>query len=376
MEFQITALERPAHGCDTERFGYENACRVQAYHQSFPGYCMTPLAGENALAKELGLGEIYVKDESRRFGLNAFKGLGGSYAIGRYIAKRLGIAEGEMFYERLTRPDVRRQLGDITFVTATDGNHGRGVAWTAQQLGQKAVVYMPHGSSPERLANIQALGAEAAITELSYDDAVRYASAQAEKNGWVLVQDTDWEGYTEIPGWIMQGYTTMAWEAVQQLCGRRPTHVFLQAGVGAMSGALTGFFANLYGDGPDAPVVTIVEPEKANCIYRTAAANDGRLHFAEGEMDTIMAGLACGEPCTTGWHMLHDHADYFASVPEQTAARGMRVLGNPLPGDTQVISGESGAVTLGFVTELMRRPELAEWRMRLHLGQGSRVLCL
>ena len=126
-----------------KRFGYENAQKVQAFHASFPEYAPTPLVSLDGLAGKLGLGNLYVKDESYRFGLNAFKVLGGSYAIGSYIAKRLGMDISELPYERLVSQEIRQKLGEITFVTATDGNHGRGVAWTANRLGQKAVVYMP-----------------------------------------------------------------------------------------------------------------------------------------------------------------------------------------------------------------------------------------
>ena len=362
---------------DVKRFGCENAKKVQAFHASFPEYTPTPLVNLGGLADELGLGSVYVKDESYRFGLNAFKVLGGSYAIGSYIAGRLGMDISELPYEKLVSDEVRAKLGEITFVTATDGNHGRGVAWTANRLKQKAVVYMPQGSALERLHNIQALGADASITDLNYDDAVRLANEGAEKYGWVMVQDTAWEGYEDIPAWIMQGYTTMALEAVQQLeqiRAQRPTHIFLQAGVGALSGGLTGFFADLYGD-EERPIITIVEPNKADCIYRTAQANDGKLHFVTGRMDTIMAGLACGEPCTIGWEVLRDHADNFVSCPDYVAAKGMRVLGNPMPGDVRVISGESGAATLGFVAEVMQNESLDWLREALQLNENSRVLC-
>ena len=154
----------------------------------------------------------------------------------------------------------------------------------------------------------------------------------------------------------------------------KPTHIFLQAGVGAMSGGITGFFADLYGD-EDRPIITIVEPNKADCIYRSAEANDGKPHFVKGDMNTIMAGLACGEPCTIGWNVLHDHADNFVSMPDYVAAEGMRVLGNPLPGDDRVISGESGAATLGFVAEVMRNQSLDWLRKQLKLDENSRVLC-
>lgn len=357
-----------------KRFGPENAKKVRSFHASFPEYTVTPLAKLDNLAKTLGVANVYVKDESYRFGLNAFKVLGGSYTIGNYLAQKLGKDISELPFNVLSSEEVRKQIGEVTFVTATDGNHGRGIAWTANRLGQKSVVYMPKGSALERLNNIKALGADASITDLNYDDAVRLANSNAEKYGWVMVQDTAWEGYEDIPGWIMEGYTTMAAEAVEQLGGVKPTHIFLQAGVGAMSGGITGFFADLYGD-EDRPIITIVEPNKADCIYRSAEANDGKPHFVKGDMNTIMAGLACGEPCTIGWNVLRDHADNFVSMPDYVAAEGMRVLGNPLPGDDRVISGESGAATLGFVAEVMRNESLDWLRKQLKLDENSRILC-
>ena len=360
--------------CPVDRFGAECALKARSFHQSFSEYRQTPLADLQALAKYLQVASIHVKDESYRFGLNAFKVLGGSYAIGNYIAKKLGVSIRDLSYEKLISREVEERLGQITFVTATDGNHGRGIAWTANRLGQKSVVYMPKGSALERLSNIQALGADASITALNYDDTVRRAKEDAEKYGWVLVQDTAWEGYEEIPGWIMEGYTTMAAEAMEQLKGEKPTHVFLQAGVGAMAGAICGYFAYLYGD-EERPVITIVEPDQADCIYRTAKANDGRLHFVTGDMHSIMAGLCCGEPCSIAWDVLRDHADHFISMPDYVAAEGMRILGNPLEGDPRVVSGESGAATLGFVAEVLRNPDLAELKDRLGLNEDSRILC-
>ncbi len=373
--FKLVSPPRPAGArSDVTPFGVETAKRTRAFHASFPEYSVTPLADLSGLAKELGLGGVYVKDESYRFGLNAFKVLGGSFAIGSYLAGRLGVDIGQLPYDRMTGKETREKLGDITFVTATDGNHGRGVAWTANRLGQKSVVYMPKGSALERLENIRALGSDASITELNYDDAVRLANQGAEKYGWVMVQDTAWEGYEDIPRWIMQGYTTLALEAAEQLrqlSVEKPTHIFLQAGVGAMSGGITGFLRDCYGD---EPVITIVEPNKADCIYRSARA--GERYCVTGEMQTIMAGLACGEPCTIGWDILRDHADHFISCPEYVAAKGMRVLGNPVNGDTRVVSGESGAVTLGLVAELMQNPSLDWLREPLGLGSDSRVLCI
>lgn len=371
-EFKLVQYDRKTgQKYNLDFLGLGSAKEVHHFHASFPVYKETPLAELKETAKDMGLADIYVKDESYRFGLNAFKVLGGSYAIGNYLAKRLGKNISEMPYDELVSDKVKEQLGDITFVTATDGNHGRGVAWTANHLKQKSVVYMPKGSAQERLMNIRAEGADASITELNYDEAVRLANSQAEEKGWVMVQDTAWDGYEDIPTWIMQGYGTMAYEAYTQL-PEKPTHIFLQAGVGSMAGAVAGFFSAVYGE--DRPIITVVEPNKADCVFRTAEAADGKLHFVTGDMDTIMAGLACGEPCSIGWNVLRDYADNFISCPDYAAAQGMRILGNPVAGDTKVVSGESGAAAFGCVAEIMRNPELAELKEKLKLDENSRVL--
>lgn len=375
MENSIQIVHRAAaRGNAPSRFSTETAQAVRAFHHSFPEYASTPLVRLKELATRLGVAELYVKDESKRFGLNAFKVLGGSWCIGRYIAKKLDIQLEELTYKRLTSPETRSALAGLTFVTATDGNHGRGIAWTAARLGVSSVVYMPKGSARERLENIRSLGAKAEITPWNYDDTVRYASRQAEEQGWVLIQDTSWEGYEEIPGWIMEGYTTLALETAEQLGGVRPTHLFLQAGVGAMAGAVAGFFTSLYGK--DRPIITVVEPHNANCMFRTAQAGDGKLHSVTGDLNTIMAGLACGEPCTIAWDILGSCAQNFLSVPDYVAAKGMRVLGNPLGSDPRIISGESGAVTTGLTAEIMGRDDLASLREQLNLGQNSVILCI
>lgn len=357
------------------RFGLERAKKVLKYHESFPEYAATPLADLKNLAAYLGISSLRVKDESYRFGLNAFKVLGGSYCVGSYIAGKLKIDIDEMSFGKLVGDEVRKKLGELTFVTATDGNHGRGIAWIADKFGHRSVVYMPKGSAKERLENIRALGAKACITDMNYDEAVRFANKQAEENGWVFVQDTAWEGYEKIPGRIMEGYTTMAYEAHMQLKGEKPTHIFLQAGVGAMAGAVAGFFADLY-KGNDKPIITVVEPDKADCNFRTAKADDGMIHTVTGDMNTIMAGLACGEPCVIGWNVLKDYADNFLSVPDYIAAKGMRVLGNPAGNDPRVISGESGAVTVGLVVEIFQNQELGWLKDMLKLDEHSKILCI
>lgn len=348
-----------------------------SFHSSFDQYEETPLVELKELAEYLGLKDVFVKDESYRFGLNAFKVLGGSYAIGKYIADKLGKDLDELPYSKLISDEVKEELGELTFITATDGNHGRGVAWTAMELKQNSIVYMPKGSAKERLENIRACGSKAEIKDMNYDECVRLANSEAEKYGYVMVQDTAWEGYEDIPTWIMQGYTTMAYEAYLEMKakGVKPTHIFLQAGVGSLASAVTGFFSSVY-PGDEKPVFIIVEPEKANCIFKTAEADDGELHFVTGDMDTIMAGLACGEPCTIGWDVLSSYAEHFMSVPDDSAAHGMRVLGNPVGDDKRVISGESGAAPLGVVSQLMQKPDLEEYKKAIGLDENSVVLVI
>ncbi len=352
-------------------FSIEEASKVQAYHSSFPIYQETPLCELSALAKSLGVQSVHVKDESKRFSLNAFKVLGGSYALGRYIAEKLNRDISELPAEKILSNEIHEQLGDLCFVTATDGNHGRGIAWTATQLGQKSVVYMPKGSAFERLKNIRAEGADASITEYNYDDTVRLAAKQANEQGWVLVQDTTQEGYVDIPRWIMQGYTTMGYELSQQL-NEPPTHLFLQAGVGSMAAAIAAFFSSYYAE--KRPRIIIVEPHEANCFFRTAEANDGKLHRVAGDLNTIMAGLACGEPCSLAWDILKCCADAFISCPDYAAADGMRTLALPVGEDPAIISGESGASALGCAVNILRDPELEQLKEQLKLNENSRLL--
>ena len=337
------------------QFGPAVAENARRFHAALPEYAVTPLVTLPGLAAALGVSSIHVKDESRRFGLNAFKALGGSYCLGRHVG------------------DNSRTGSPITFVTATDGNHGRGVAWAAARLGQRSVVYMPAGSSAERLENIRALGADVSITDRNYDDTVRLAARMAEENGWVLVQDTAWPGYEEIPRRIMEGYTTMALEAAEQLNGQRPTHLFLQVGVGAMAGAVAGFFSALYGE--HRPKIILVEPETADCCYQTVLAGDGRIRTVGGSLATIMAGLACGEPCPLGWEVLRQCGDCFLSVSDGVAAEGMRLLAHPRVGDAAVISGESGAAGLGAAAVICRGSTLRALKEPLGLDERSRILC-
>ena len=235
---------------------------------------------------------------------------------------------------------------------------------------------MTKGTTQTRLESIKKLGADVDILDLNYDDCVRQAAkeAAATPHG-VMVQDTAWDGYEEITSWIMQGYGTMAMEAGEQLKARgieRPTHIFVQAGVGSLAGAVVGYFANLYKDNP--PKFIVVEASAAACLYKGAAAGDGKPRMVGGDLDTIMAGLACGEANPDTWPVLRDHAAAFASCTDALAMRGMRIYGNPLPGDPVVRAGESGAVTLGLLAELMQAPEHAATRGALGLDATARVL--
>ncbi|MDD4700683.1 MAG: diaminopropionate ammonia-lyase [Desulfovibrio sp.] len=364
-----------AQAADVSLFGPEEARVARAFHQGFAQYTATPLVRLKALAEHLGLAEIQVKDESWRFGLNAFKVLGGSYAVARYLSQRLELPMREVTPDFLRSAAVREKLGDVTLVTATDGNHGRGVAWTAQQLHMKAVVFMPKGSAPVRAENIRKTGAQCTVTELNYDDTVRLAMQHAAATGGVLVQDTAWHGYEEVPLRIMQGYTTLALEADEQWqsCGvMPPTHIFLQAGVGSFAAAVLGYFASVLGD--DAPQAVIVEPQAADCFYRSFRAADGHPHAVTGHMQTIMAGLACGEPSSLCWPILRDRAAGALSCADSVAANGMRILASPLPGDRPVCSGESGAAPLGALEYMMKNSEMDEARQEFGLDASSRVL--
>ena len=353
----------------------EKVKEIKKFHKSFGEYAVTPLHKLENLAEHLGVKNIFLKDESYRFGLKAFKVLGGSYAIGHYLANVLGLDMSEVSFDLLKSKEIKDRLGEITFVTATDGNHGRGVAWAANQLGHKSVIYMPKGSSEIRLNNIKKEGAVATIIDGNYDEAVRLSDEMAKKNNWVVIQDTAWEGYEDIPLWIMQGYGTLISEAIEQLEAEgveKPTHVFLQAGVGSFAGAVQGYLVSKYGD--DRPVTVIMEPNKAACLYNSAKA--GKRECVTGDMSTIMAGLACGEPNTISYEILSNYSDGYLSCPDYVSARGMRILASPLKGDPQIISGESGAVGAGAISLIMERDDYKDLRENLGLNEDSIILLI
>lgn len=353
--------------------GITNKTRI--FHAQMPGYEMTPLKRLPHLASRLGLGSIWVKDESARMRLNAFKALGGSFAIYRFICQKLSLPK--LSFAELMSDEIRDSLGDITFTSATDGNHGKGLAWATQKLGFPCIIYVHKQTSQARIEAISEFGAEVRVVDGNYDDAVRQCERDAQANDWQVVSDTSWPGYEDIPLWVMQGYTTLLGETQEQLAAQgivKPTHIFVQAGVGAFAASMIAFYEKLFGD--DAPISVVVEPRTAACLYHSMQIGDGQPHSITGDLDTIMAGLACGEPSPLAWQILWNCADFIVTTPDYVAAKGMRMYGVPLKGDPFVISGESGAVTLGALAFMMEHEGAAALREQLQLDESSQVLLI
>lgn len=354
-------------------FPVEIAREARKFHRQIPGYRMTPLVAMPNLAHMLGLGGIYIKNEALRLELNSFKVMGGSFAIYQFIKKLLN-EDKELTFEYLTSKECHDRVGDIVFCSATDGNHGRGLAWASHMLGHKCKIYVHSETSQARIDAIKKYGAEVTRVKGNYDDAVRQAAEDAKANGWYVISDTSWPGYSEIPTWIMQGYTSMLLEAQEQFAGmgiQKPTHVIVQAGVGALAASVVGFYTALFPNDP--PLFVVVEPEKAACVYESIKAGDNNCHSVKGDLDTIMAGLACGDPSPIAFDILNNNADIFMKVPDYVAARGMRILSCPLKGDPFVISGESGAVPLGALYSLLTENEDSKLKEVLNLNEDSLV---
>ncbi len=300
---------------------------------SWQGYAPTPLRLLDGLGCMVGY-----KDEAGRFGLGSFKALGGAYAVQRQVA----LAGGRK----------------VTVACATDGNHGRSVAWGAARFGAGCVIYVHETVSSGRIAAIAAYGAEVRVVPGTYDDAVRQAAADAAANGWIVVSDTSYPGYTDIPRDVMQGYTVMAAEALEQWPGPPPTHCFLQAGVGGMAAAVVSVLWRRFAGAR--PLVVTVEPERAACVVESVRR--GRAASVGGGLDTLMAGLACGETSLIAWELLEQGADFAMTVSDDQAVAAMRLLAA-----RGIIAGESAVAGLaGFLESLAAG--------RLGLGPASRVL--
>lgn len=343
---------------------------VQSFHRRLPQYQPTPLLSLDELANKGGVRGVLLKNEAERFGLNAFKALGSSWAIACLLAERLDLPRAGISFADFLQPAIKERLTakGVTLCTATDGNHGRGVAWAARLLGLPAKIFMPAGAEPERVQAIAALGADVQETGLSYDETVAIAMAKSTQEGWLLVQDTAWPGYEETPKLIIQGYSTIAAEIVNQLAQNSlpaPTHIFLQAGVGSMAGGMLAFLAQAL---TNRPKFIILEPQNVACCYLAAQTGNLAANIA-GAQNTIMAGLNCGTPCSLIMPLLQQRTDCFMACPDFVAAHGMR-----LAEQAGFISGESGAVALGAMELLLNRPQLAAARQTLGIDDNSVLL--
>ncbi len=335
---------------------------------AWSGYAATPLHDLRGLASALGVGEVHFKDEGTRFGLGSFKALGGAYAVGRVLSRLIAQRTGQPVKTAdLAAGAFREQVREITVTCATDGNHGRSVAWGAQMFGCQCVIYIHETVSEGRKAAIERYGARVVRTPGNYDDAVRQADADARRLGRHLISDTSYEGYMDVPRDVMQGYGIMAEETLRQLGGEAPTHVFLQGGVGGMAAAVCSYFWERF-DGRR-PITVVVEPAKADCLLRTARA--GHPVAVHGELDTIMAGLACGEVSLLAWEILREGADAFASVRDDAAIDCMRLLAAAPFGDPRIVAGESAVAGLAGLIGAATSPAARE---TLRLDERSRVL--
>jgi len=370
-QFRIICQE-PKKNSETLCFSREKAEKALRFHKSIPSYRVTSLIALKDAARQNGIKSICVKDESSRFGLKAFKGLGGSYCMFRILCEKLGLDESSSDYTTFLREEIRKACSQIEFVTATDGNHGKGVSWAAKLFGCKAHVFMPKGTVEARRKAIEEAGsAEAEITDWNYDRTVQHAAEIAEKNGWILIQDTAWDGYETYPKWVIDGYLTVAAETITQMNGDLPTHIFLQAGVGAMAGGIEAFFMNMADYRP--PLVTIVEPEEAACIYQSVLTGDGEMHPLAGDPVTIMAGLNCGTPCKVVWPVLRDCSACFCACKDSVTEQGMKAYAKPTGSDPAVVSGESGAVTYGLLLSVLQSDEL---RKLFRIDENSVILLI
>jgi diaminopropionate ammonia-lyase len=337
---------------------------------SWPGYAVTPLHRLPALAAQLALASLLYKDESGRFGLGSFKALGGAYAVANVLRKKVIATRGlaNVTSQQLLSGGYADIVRGATVTCATDGNHGRSVAWGAQLFGCKCVIFVHEHVSQGRRDAIARYGAEVREVKGNYDDAVRHAAATAQASGWTVVSDTSYPGYRDIPLDVMHGYGVMAAEIADQV-GEPPTHVFAQAGVGALAAAICASFWLRWG--ARRPRFVVVEPLHADCVYRSLEA--GRPVVVGGSLDTVMAGLACGEVSELAWEILHGGANAAVALDDAYALQAMRLLAGPAAGDPPVVAGETGGAGLGVLLAARDYPEI---RAALELTAGSRVLLL
>ncbi|RWG12095.1 MAG: diaminopropionate ammonia-lyase [Mesorhizobium sp.] len=354
---------------DAATLGLAGAADAERFLAARDNHAETPLHALPALAGELGVGSLYVKDEGKRLGLGSFKALGGAYAVIRLVLEEAGKRLGRAIdVAELHGPDVKAIASGMTFACATDGNHGRSVAQGASLVGARSVIFVHSGVSNERVAAIARFGAEIVRIAGDYDQSVREAARVAAERGWTVLSDTSWPGYERIPGLVMQGYTVIVREALRRL-PQPPTHVFLQAGVGGLAAAVAGHFAIVLGE--DRPTAIVVEPARAACVYATAKA--GRPIAIAHSKPTVMALLECYEPSLVAWRVLSRLGDAFMTVDEEDAVSVMNRLARPSGTDPAIVSGESGGAGLAG---LIRAAGDKKMRGDLGLDAQSRVLII
>ena len=344
--------------------------QAEAVIHHWPGYSSTPLLNLSGLAKAMGVDRVWYKDEAKRFDLKSFKALGGAYAVAQLILRE---AAKQPWPVPVSSPllfagEYRKIANELTVSTATDGNHGRSVAWGAKLFGCKAVIYIHATVSEGRKQAIEAYGAEVRRVEGNYDDSVRQCAADAEQHGWTVISDTSYPGYTEIPKDVMQGYGVMAAEAIAQLpADEHPTHVFVQGGVGGMAAAVAAHLAWRWEH--RRPMMIMVEPINAACLLASAKARQPTA--IEGDLDTIMAGLSCGEPSLLAWDVLEEATDAFMTIPDHAAKATMRLLADRDGGDPALVAGESAVAGLAGAIAITA---IENYRIKLGLDQTSRIL--
>lgn len=341
--------------------------RARAEISQWEGYAATPLLPLPGLARALGTDRIDYKDEGPRFGLGSFKALGGAYAGLRVLQRELGRRLGRPVpLDEIRSGALRQDCADITLTSATDGNHGRSLAWGCQRFGAPCRIYIHAEVSEGRERAMRALGADVIRIAGDYDASVALARTEAEANGWFVVSDTSWPGYSDPPRDVMAGYGVMVDESVSALAAA-PTHVFLQGGVGGLAAAVAARLHQLYGQAR--PRVVVVEPEWAACLYASALA--GRATTVPITRETIMAGLSCGEPSAMAWEVLDQEVADFLTIPDSLVAPTIRLLANAALGDPRVQAGESAVAGLAALIAAQQQPALAD---ALGLGASSRVL--
>jgi diaminopropionate ammonia-lyase len=339
-----------------------------ALHRRLPGYAVTPLVEAPALARANGVAQVWVKDESSRLGLPAFKMLGASWAAYRAVVERLG-RDPEPWASLDELRQILEPLRPLTLAAATDGNHGRAVARMATLLGAGAEIYVPRGTASARIAAIEGEGARVTVIDGDYDAAVSAAAATAGER-CLVIADTAWPGYERVPAWVVEGYATIFWEADEQLAtlgADGPDVVVVPVGVGALAAAAVRHYRRR-GLAPR-PRLVGVEPLAAACVLRSLLV--GRIVTVPGPHPSIMAGLNCGTPSLVAWPVLRTGLDAVVAVTDERARQAMRDLAA-----VGIVAGETGAASLAGLTEVAAGPAAEEVRHALGLGVYARVLLL